>query len=420
MFLFRFFGLSLLAAGANGMKMKCHLVLRLASCSWIVINVAAFAFLVVSPSSRLFSRNYSDMTEIIEIANYILALLTVLVILMHVQLALSKDLIWHQKLAELDRLLGSPINHEIIARWSLWKVLIALVASGLCSTINVFYATRRNNGSAPHFLLHNYILKSVINLRYAQNLTRIDSVRHRIAAVHEAIREVAERNTLEWKIVLVVDKLNREHLNPGGKKIDDVSDILLFKRFYATLFQLMKLMENCFGWSLLAMISFTFVDLTSNLYWLFIAVLELDQRMQLIDCIIEIIPSVLVISCFVHSSFDVSRKAREVINSITALGTNTTSCYNAMTIDLLMQTHHQRLENSANDFFIVDFQLLSSVSCTPLELMQNASRVRAREMIQNNFNQKYLFAHNFQMFNAIVTYMLILIQFAISERENPN
>jgi 7tm Chemosensory receptor len=384
MFLFRFFGLSLLSAGANGMKMKCHLALRLVNCSWIVVNLAVFAFLVVSPSSKLFSRNYSDMSEIIEIANYILALLTMFIILMHVQLALGKELIWHRKLSELDRLLAreqfsATINHEIITRWRLWKVLIALTASGVCSAINIFYATRRNNDSVPHFLVHNYILKSVINLRYAQNLTRIDCVRHRIAVVREAILEVAERNTLEWKIVLVVDKLNRQHLNPLGRKIDDAKDILLFKRFYATLFELMKLMENCFGWSLLAMISFTFVDLTSNLYWLFIAVLNLDQRMQATDCIIEIVPSVLVISCLVHSSFDVSRKAKEVINAISTLSTNTTSCYNAMTKELLLQAHHERIENSANDFFIVDFELLSSVSKAPRELMQAASRVQARK-----------------------------------------
>lgn len=371
MFLFRLFGFEFLSGGIEHDKR-----LRFVNLSWIVVNLATLVFLVFAPSSHILSRSYSRMSDIIEIANYLIALITTLIILLHVQSVAGKDLIWHKKLVELDRLLlekfGSAINHEIIRRWSLWKVLIGLAASVSCSAINIYYAARLNNGSVPHFLVHNYILKSVINLRYVQNLTRIDYVRHRILAFHEAIRGVVERNTVEWKIVLVVDKFNRLHLNPDRRKIDDVNDVLLFKRFYATLFELMKLMENCFGWSLLAMISFTFIDLTSNLYWLFIAILNLDQRMQLIDCIIETIPSVLVISGLIHSSFDVSRKAKEVINSASMLATNTTSCYNEMTKELLMQAHHERIENSANDFFIVDFQLFSAVSRTPRELMQAA------------------------------------------------
>lgn len=301
------------------------------------------------------------MSEIIELANYIFALAAMLVILVHVQTVNGKDLIWHEKLHKLDHLLRDKyrvtINHKAIGRWSSWKVLITFTGVVACSAVNIFYALKTSD---PLFCVHNYFLKTIINLRYIQNFIRIDFIKQHILAVHEAIRNVVEQNTVEWKIVLVVDVFNRKHQDLG-RKIDDVEDVLMFKRFYATLFETMKLLENIFGWSLLTMISFTFIELTSNLYWFFIAVLNLDPKIYLVDCIFEIIPSVVIISCLIYSSFDANRKAKEVINSVSKLYTNTTSCYNKLIKEFLMQVYHLRIENSANDFFIVDFQLLSAV-----------------------------------------------------------
>lgn len=362
MFLFRFFGLTFLDGGVS--EFRFHKIFRFINVSWIVVHVSIFIFLVNSTESQIFSRSYSRMSEIIELANYLFALATNLIILVHVQAVNGKDLKWHEKLFELDRLLVDKyrvkINHDAIGRWTTWKALITFSGAIACSVVNVIYATH-NDGNTFLIFAHNYFLKTIINLRYVQSFTRIDFIKHHIEAVNNAVRQVVERNTIAWKIVLVIDAFNRQHQEPV-KKIDDPNDVLLFKNFYATLFESMKLWENIFGWSLLMMVSFTFIDLTSNLYWFFIAILSLDKRIFLVDCILEIIPSVVVISCLIFSSFDANRKGKELINSITKLFTNTTSCYNKVLKEFLMQIHHERIENSANDFFIVDFHLFSAVS----------------------------------------------------------
>lgn len=356
MFLFRLFGLTLLDDKIH--HAKYHKRFRIINLSWIFINLAIFYILF----ENIFTDSYTRMSEIIELANYVFALATMLVILVHVQTVNGKDLIWHEKLHRLDHLLRDKyrvtINHEAIGRWSLGKVLITFICVAACSAVNIFYAMKTN---VPLFCVHNYFLKTIINLRYIQNFIRIDFIKHHILALHHAICNVVAQNTVEWKIVLVVDVFNRKHPDLG-QKIDDVNDILMFKSFYASLFETMKLTENIFGWSLLTMISFTFIELTSNLYWFCIAILNLDPDTHLVDCIFEIIPSVVIISCLVYSSSDVNRKAKEVINLVPKLCTNTTSCYNKMIKEFLMQIHHLRIENSANDFFIVDFQLLSAVS----------------------------------------------------------
>lgn len=367
MFVFRFFGLTFLKEFDIN-EIEFHQKFRFAdffmNCLWILINVAIFVFLIISPSTQIFTRNYSKMSEMIEIANYILALATMLIILLHVLTVREKNLVWFKKLRQTDRLLrdkfGVRINHAAIGQWRCWKVLIIVALAGICSAINIYYSTIDEHEFIPFLFVHNYCLKTIINLRYIQLLSRIDFIKHHILAIHDAILKVGAQ-TIEWKIVLVLDVRNRKHPNLA-KKIDDADDILIFKRFYSTIFESMKLLEKCFGWSLLAMISFTFIDLTSNMYWLLIAMLKLDERMQLVDCAVEIIPSVVVISCLIYSSFDVSRKAREVINSIAELYSNTTSCFNRMIKEFLMQSLHLRIESAANDFFIVDFQLLTAVS----------------------------------------------------------
>jgi 7tm Chemosensory receptor len=179
-------------------------------------------------------------------------------------------------------------------------------------------------------------------------------------ALNVAIKNVVDRNHTKWKIVFVCDKFNRMH-NPA-KKIDDTNDILMFKKIYSVLYETTKLTENCFGWSLLAIISYTFIDLTSNMYWFSLALLKLDARFNVVDCTMEIVPSVIALSSLIYSSYEMGRVARAGINLAIRLYTNTTSDYNVLVKEYLMQMYHEKIENSANDFFLVDSKLFSSVS----------------------------------------------------------
>lgn len=359
MLLFRFLGLTLIDDNVNEIKS-----LRVINLIWIGGSLAIFSFLAVSPSTHIFSQNYTHMSDVIEIANYVFVLAAHTVILLHIQMVNRKDILWHEKLRQVDELLRSEydvkINHDVIKRWNLTKAMIILLCTSACSIVNILYAMRLKEDFIFIFLIHNYMLKAIINLRYIQNALRVDSIKQHIMEFQNAVRKVVDRNHTEWKIVFVVDKFDRKH-NPL-KKIDDTNDVLIFKKIHATLYESTKLLENCFGWSLLGMISFTFIDLTSNLYWFFVAFLNLDERFDTLDCILECIPSSIAISCLIYSSFDVGRKAKEGINLVIKLYTGTTSNYNVMVKEFLMQIHHERIENSANDFFLVDCKLFSAVS----------------------------------------------------------
>jgi hypothetical protein len=287
-----------------------------------------------------------------------------IVILIHTRGILRKDVVWHEKIFLAESLLrthfGVNINHGAIRRRNLVKTVIIITCTAACSTVNFYYEMRSSD-----FLLllsaHDYFLRAIINLRYLQNSMRVNLITEHIQALHEAIRTVVERNKIKWRLVFAVDKFNQGYDNP--MKIDDANDVLIFKRVHAALYESTKLLENCFGWSLLAMLSFTFIDLTSNLYWSCLSLFHIDDRFDIFDCIVDIIPPIIAVSFLLYSSYDMGRQSREkVVCQAIKLYTNTSSVYNVIVKEFLLQLYHEKIENSANDFFLVDFKLFAGVS----------------------------------------------------------
>lgn len=357
MLLFRYLGLSL-----HRDDISCKIkLLRAINHVYMAISVVIFAFIL---KNYILTREFASMSDVFEFSNYTMAFFAHLVILMHTQHARRKDEIWHGKLHQVEELLCThfdvKINQDAIMRRNLVRAWLIFTCTSTCSIVNVCYAMR----STDFILLlsaHDYCLKTIINLRYLQNSMRIDLIKQHILAFHKAIRKVVDRNQIEWKLIFVVDKFNQRYDYP--MKIDDANDVLIFKRIHALLYESTKLLENCFGWSLLAMLSFTFIDLTSNFYWFCLAFLHIDEKFYTIDCIADITPPILAVSFLVYSSFDMGRKAREkVMCCALKLYTNTSSDYNVLVKEFLLQLYHEKIENSANDFFLVDNKLFSAVS----------------------------------------------------------
>lgn len=336
---------------------------------WMLTSVVIFAYTL---KNYILTRKFTQMSDVFEVSNYVMAFFAHLVILVHTRIAWRKDEIWHEKLYLVEELLHThfdvKINHGAIKRWNSFKAMLIFVCTVTCSIVNVCYAMRSSN-----FILllsaHDYCLKSFINLRYLQNSIRLDLIKEHILAFHRALRKIVNRNQIEWKLIFVVDKFN-QHIYDTTMKIDDVNDVVIFKRIHAALYDSTKLLENCFGWSLLAMLSFTFIDLTSNFYWFCLAFFDIDGRFEIIDCIADVISPIFTLSFLVYSAFDMGKKMKEkIVCWALKLYTNTSSDYNVMVKELLLQLYHEKIENSANDFFLVDNKLFSAVSVfCPLKL----------------------------------------------------
>lgn len=360
MSLFQLLGLTLIRVNEKNIQYKK--ALRLINLLWIMGSVGIFVYLTIE--CRIFNRNYSRMTDVFSIVNYLIALGCNIFILLHVQVVKGSEIQFHEKLHKMDSIVCEHfkhhINHRALNKTCLLKLCVTLCAVLVCVSVNVFYSIKKHD--LPLFVVHNCFLILIINLRYIQNFLAMDAMKARIICLHKTIQKTLQHNTIEWKIVLMVDIQQRCH--NIQRKIDDPIDVVMFKQFYATLYESMKLMEDCFGWSQLFQISYSFINLTSNLYWFFIAILNLDPSINVVNCCFKIAPSVALICMLILSSFDCNRKMKKTINLVSKLYTMTSSDYNQMVKEFLMQIIHIPIEISANDFFNIDFHLFSAVRDT--------------------------------------------------------
>ena len=371
MSLFQLLGLTLISVSEHNIQYKK--ALRLVNLVWMMGSIGVFVYLTVE--CKFFNRNYSRMTDIFSIVNYLIALGCNIFILLHVQMVKNSDIQFNEKLHKMDRISSEYFKHNInyrtLNKTCLLKLCVTLCAVFMCVSVNVFYSIKKHD--LPLFVVHNCFLILIINLRYMQNFLAIDAMKARIICLHKTIQQILQHNTIEWKIVLVVD--TQKHCHNVQRKIDDPIDVVMFKQFYATLYESMKLMEDCFGWSQLFQITYSFINLTSNLYWFFIAILNLDSSINVVNCCFKIAPSVALICMLIQSSFDCNRKMKNTINLVSKLYTMTTSDYNHMVKEFLMQIIHIPIEISANDFFNIDFHLFSAVRNTIIQKQRFNDRI---------------------------------------------
>ena len=106
MFLFRYLGLSL-----HKDDISCEIkLLRVINHVWLVISVAIFAYIF---KNYILTREFSQMSDVSEFSNYIMAFFAHLVILVHTQHAKRKDEIWHGKLCQVEELLRTHFDVKI-------------------------------------------------------------------------------------------------------------------------------------------------------------------------------------------------------------------------------------------------------------------------------------------------------------------
>lgn len=160
----------------------------------------------------------------------------------------------------------------------------------------------------------------------------------------------------------LVWSINHFEICKTSNILNNLRTILVLKQFYCWIYESVKILEACFGWSLLAMVTYTFIDLTSNLYWFFVAFLKIDKNANEVDCVLKTLSSVVTITCLIHSSYKIGMIYLEQINLALKLQELDKNELTMLTKEFLIQVYNEKIEYSANDFFMVDFKLLFGVS----------------------------------------------------------
>ncbi|XP_055294772.1 putative gustatory receptor 2a [Sitodiplosis mosellana] len=298
-----------------------------------------------------------------------------------------------QKFSQVDRLFNTKLQifmsyrkekQALFIRFSLLLSIFVAIKVGLMVHLH-------STGRLGSFWYHCLFSIWIMRLRSVQVLFFVYLLRARLILVNDKVKEIlAARNihtgsTNEWQpitdtrdIVFVLDTSNA--------KYSTYDRLLNLKQIYGELFEICELINVTFGWSLLAIITQCFIDFTSNSYWTFLA---LEQKVpdtaNAVDCIGLLVPIVIILSLLAYYCSSCSRYARfmgSYLHRITREKENEPQ--NDLVREFSLQVIHEPISVTANGFFNVDFDLLGSMGA------------------------------------ATVTYLVILIQFELSDKEIQN
>lgn len=183
------------------------------------------------------------MADIIDKVDFIMQLITHLCILFHAMFTKNKQ----QELSLQLHIYSSNNAHieKVLQRFysSLW-IYIAL---GAFSILVFFY-----NGIFLYYWLHFILSANIIRLRLIQQKLYVDMLHALLMTLYENLKQ-----SMDNKLVLS-DSV--------------VSGLVEYNRcFYSKITDLKKLVNDCFGFSLIMILVVYFVDIITNLYWVYLA-----------------------------------------------------------------------------------------------------------------------------------------------------
>ncbi len=201
--------------------------------------------------------------------------------------------------------LNRPIDHATLKRKYLFKFSVILfISNGLLLFLLMFLAFGHRK-STFLFWLHVSFSIAVVNMRCTQNIFFVDFLRERLEFLNQRLIEIAQRNSKQSKLILYVEAYDHRNrlTKPSPMHNKEFDEILALKQIYGLIWNASILLNNCFGWSVLAIVTRSFIGFTSHGYWLFLGFESLIDSDIIVDSatnfvLIALLLSVLCLSCY--------------------------------------------------------------------------------------------------------------------------
>lgn len=294
------------------------------------------------------------------------------------------------KISYADQLLHSKfqldISYQIEKKTifvQLASVMLAFMMLRTIFTFDLYYGYGIN--TFPYRLI---LSAWIIQLRCIQVLFFVYLLRTRLQFVSDQLDEMlnssdfcGKRNT---RVKFIHDTTNMFVLDVSYAKRSMYDRLVNLKQIYGELHEICELINVTFGWSLLTIIVQSLIEMISCFYWFYLAIQESIVSLAIV-CMVDLLPIIVLVvsmayicsscSCCV-SSFNVFRKktCTKVDGNLEFMQTRflgsdlhriMQDSKNEDLNDLIREFSFQILQEpisiSANDFFGIEYQLLSSV-----------------------------------------------------------
>lgn len=292
-----------------------------------------------------------------------------------------------QKFSNVDRLFSTKLQifmsyqkekTAMFIRFS--SLLFAFVSIKVALMFHLHYSGRLSN-----FWYHCLFSIWIMRLRCVQVLFFVYLMRARLILISDKVKEILAakaNNTNQFDII--GDTRNIVFvLDTSAAKYSVYDRLLSLKQIYGEIYEICELINNQFGWSLLAIITQCFIDFTSNSYWTFLALEQQTPDIgSAINCVSLLIPIVIILSLMayycsscsryviqfhpksfrIHTYFDLYSQARYMGNYLHRINREKENePQNDLVREFSLQVIHEPISVTANGFFNIDFDLLGSV-----------------------------------------------------------
>lgn len=256
--------------------------------------------------------NDNSLSNVIAYLLLLSVLATHLVIVMQSLFYRAAQMKLLDKFAYVDHLLNTKLNimpsyrkqkREILVRIVIFSIALAIIHIGLIAQLYLFEFL-------DSYWYHNFYSMWIMRLRCIQMLFFVYLLKLRLKLLTKKMQEILDSSnshdtnhridkakTLSnsRNVIFVLDtetSNTKEHL---------FDRLLFLKQIYGELHEVCELINQTFGWSLLAIFTQSFIEFTSHSYWIFLGMENTSKQYPMSSVSMSLlIPIVLILSTLAY------------------------------------------------------------------------------------------------------------------------
>jgi 7tm Chemosensory receptor len=183
-------------------------------------------------------------------------LLTQSINLLQAYFSRKEQMMIYQKMDEIDHLLQNQllvnINYGRLRRKLLIKYSIILATLLAIHTASI--ASVLINGTLYRYHLHLILPIFIIRIRCMQNMFYVDLIKEKLNLMNGKLDDIVRKHKDKLTFILFADKIQK--FDKKGTKDSVYEQLMTLKQVYGKTWDVCNLINDCFGWSLLAIVEF--------------------------------------------------------------------------------------------------------------------------------------------------------------------
>lgn len=216
----------------------------------------------------------------------------------------------YQKFDEIDFLLQNQllvnINYKSLQQKLFIKYFIIktlLITIHISSIVSVII-----NQLFIQYYLHLILPVFIIRIRCIQNMFYVDLINEKLNLMNQKLEDINSKHRDKMAFILFADKMQK--FDRKDTKNSLYEQLLVLKQIYGKLWDVSNLINDCFGWSLLVIVTQYFIEFTSNGYWLFLALENVLDRSIATQSLCSIFPIIIILTSMAYSCYQSAESAQ--------------------------------------------------------------------------------------------------------------